>query len=126
MKAEVRESLNHGVDILSFSQPIPRDKAIKYREPVRGPPTYLYTKPLRHKEYTRKRLGRRDYSLDENNDPNSIIGYYPIIKTASPETDLDVFYQPTSRKNMTYCHVFASQFLISFSIFFLFFCLILK
>ena len=79
IKAEVRESLRHGVDILSFSQSIPRDKAIKYREPVRGPPSYLYTRPLRHKEYTRKKLGRRDYSDPANNDPNSIIGYYPIL-----------------------------------------------
>ena len=111
IKAEVRESLRHGVDILSFSQSIPRDKAIKYREPVRGPPSYLHTRPLRHKEYTRKKLGRRDYSDPANNDPNSIIGYYPILKTARPETDLDVFHQETSKKNLSYCHVFASQFL---------------
>ena len=110
-KAEVRESLQHGVDILSFSQHIPRDKAIKYREPVFGPPVYLYTKPVRHKDYTRQKLGRRDYSKPKNQDPNSIIGYFPVIKTDKPENDLDVFYQPTSRKNLSYAHVFASQFL---------------
>ena len=111
MKNELRESLNDGVDIVSFSRPISRDRPLKYREPVRGPPTYLYTKPLRHKDYTRRRLGRRDYSNPKNCEPNSIIGYYPIIKTSRPEDDLDVFYQPTSRKNLTYSHVFASQFL---------------
>ena len=109
-KAEVRESLQHGVDIISFSQHIPRDKAIKYREPLNGPPSFLYTKPLRNKDYTKKKLGRRDYSLEKNNDPNSIIGYYPILKTNSPSDDLEVFYQPTSSKNLSYSHVFASQF----------------
>ena len=111
MKAEVRESLNDGVDILSFSRPISREKPLKYREPIRGPPTYLYTKPLRNKLYTARKLGRRDYTDPKNNEPNSIIGYYPVIKTPRPETDLDVYYQPTSPKNLTYSHVFASQFL---------------
>lgn len=111
LKTEIRESLKDGVDILSFSQPISRDQAIKYREPVNGPPTYLYTKPVRNKEYTRRKLGRRDYSIPENNDPNSIIGYYPIVKANKPENELDVFHQPTSKKNLSYAHVFASQFL---------------
>ena len=56
-------------------------------------------------------MGRRDYSDPTNNDPHSIIGYYPILKTSHPETDLDVFHQETSQKNLSYCHVFASQFL---------------
>ena len=111
MKAEIRESLNDGVDIISFSQPISREAPLKYREPRNGPPVYLYTRPLRNKNYTRRQLGRRDYSDPKNNDPNSIIGHYPIIKTAKPETDLDVFYQPTSKNNLSYCHVLASQFM---------------
>ena len=111
MKSEVRESLNDGVDIISFSQPISREKPLKYREPRGQPPVYLYTKPLRNKEYTRRRLGRRDYSNPVNCEPNSIIGYYPIVKTSSPETDLDYYYQPTSPKNLSFAHVFCSQFL---------------
>ena len=75
MKNELRESLNDGIDIISFSRPISRDRPLKYREPIRGPPTYLYTRPLRHKDYTRRQLGRRDYSNPVNRDPNSIIGY---------------------------------------------------
>ena len=111
MKSEVRESLSSGVDIISFSRPISRDDPLKYREPINGPPVYLYTKPVRNKLYTRKRLGRRDYTNPHNCEENSIIGYYPVIKTSRPETDLDVFYQPTSKKNLSYAHVFASQFL---------------
>ena len=110
MKAEVRESLNDGVDILSFSRPISREKPFKYREPLFGPPVYLYTRPIRHKDYTRRRLGRRDYSDPRNCEPDSIIGYYPVIYNPNPKKDLDVFYQPTSTKNLSFSHVFASQF----------------
>ena len=109
-KSEIRESLKHGVDILSFSQKISRENAIKYREPLHGPPTYLYTVPVRNKDYTSRRLGRRDYTKPKNTEPNSIIGYYPILKSSNPADDLDVFYQPTSAKNLSYAHVFASQF----------------
>ena len=90
MKAEVRESLNDGVDILSFSRPISREKPLKYREPLFGPPVYLYTKPLRHKDYTRRRLGRRDYTDPRNCDENSIIGHYPVIYNDDPKKDLQI------------------------------------
>ena len=113
MKAEVRESLETGVDILSFSRPISRDDPLKYREPIFGPPVYLYTRPVRNKLYTRRRLGRRDYTDPRNTEENSIIGYYPVIKTKSVKTDLDVFYQPTSSKNLGFAHVFASSVLPS-------------
>ena len=110
-KVELRESLQHGVDILSFSQKITRKNAIKWRQPLRGPPIYLYTQPVRNKTYTRLRLGRRDYSDPKNCDENSVIGYYPVVRQKKLSEERDYFYLPTSGRNLKFAHVFASQFL---------------
>ena len=107
---EIKESLKEGVDLMTYSQHIPRNtKGLPVWRQVNGKPVKLYTAPVRDGKYTEARLGGRDYSDPKNCAKNSTCGFCPRIYCDDPEKEKDHFYYATGGKNGKYMHVVCSQ-----------------
>ena len=57
---------------------IAKEDAVTWRI-INGREVKLFTKPIINAEYTRRKLGPRDYSKPANNNPKSVCGYCPRI-----------------------------------------------
>ena len=106
---DIRESLEKGVDLLSYSQSIPRGSELPVWRQVNGKPVKLYTAPVRDAVYTSERLGNRDYTKPANCAKNSTCGYCPRVYCDDISKEKDHFYYATGGKNLKYMHVIASQ-----------------
>ena len=110
MIRDIKESLKDGVDLMTYSQHIPRNtKDLPVWRQVNGKDVKLYTAPVRDRHYTESRLGGRDYSKPSNCEKNSTCGYCPRIYCDDPEKEKDHFYYATGGKNGKYMHVICSQ-----------------
>ena len=106
---DVLEALEKGVDLLSYSQSIPRGGELPTWRKVNGRDIKLYTCPVRDSRYTEERLGNRDYSKEKNCAKNSTCGYCPRVYCDDISKEKDHFFYPTGGKNLKYMHVIASQ-----------------
>ena len=108
MKADVRESLKHGVNFLDRTCKCSRADRKVWRI-VNDKPIEIYNAPVTDSEYTAKRLGTRDYTDPSNCAPNSIVGFAPRIYKENPDEEDDVFCYPTGGLNLQFMHVICSQ-----------------
>ena len=103
------ESLKKGVDLIGCQKHIAKEDAVVWRT-INGREVKLFTKPIINADYTRQKLGPRDYTKAANNNPKSVCGYCPrILQRKVSKNDKDYFYYPTGGKNLDYMHVICSQ-----------------